>query len=260
MDSSKLKQMSGKKSPAHRRVHAAAQKAISFQYCSQGSQPPSRGFVVGSSIVLVGVALLSPNTSAAEGIIYTLQGTASGTMVDNGAPVSFSDAPYSFSVLTDTSLLNTSGSNPPGGAFYYTPFVFGAGGGTISIDGVTGTWANGVGVYNYNYPSASPTIPPSTLAFTEQVGNGYFFFTFGSNPSLLDYTLNSAIGPLPLSNPSVNFPDAVTTSFGNFTLSNIDTETFTATTTVPEPETYALMVAGISLVEIAARRRNSTKQ
>ena len=181
--------------------------------------------------LLLGIAALwAMPRSVASSITFTLQGTASGTLVNNGAPVSFSNAPYSFSIVTDTSLISTSGSNPPGGTFYYTPFVSGGSGGTVSIDGVTGTWSNGVGVYNYVYPSTDPS--SESISFTEQISNGLFFFTFGSNASLLNYALQSAIGPLPLSSEGVNFYDyAVTTSFGSFTLTSLSSETFTATTT-----------------------------
>src|ERR1700730_1080273 len=179
---------------------------------------PSGAFIGRARIarLAAGWLLLSGICSAAS-ITFTLQGTASGTLVTNGVPVQFSNAPYSFSVVTDTTLINTSGSNPPGGTYYYTPFVSGPSGGTVSINGVTGTWSNGVGVYNY----ISSTPSSSSISFAEQINDGYFNFTFGYNASLLKYDLQSAIGPLALSSESVNFPFAVTTSFGSFTLTSL---------------------------------------
>ncbi len=205
-------------------------------------------------LVLVAVFLLAvtaPSASADAIITFTLQGTASGTLVDNGVSVPFSNAPYSFSVVTETNLIQTSGSNPPGGTFYFTPWVSGPTGGTVSVDGVTGTWLNGLGVYNYIYP---PNPSASSLLFTEQLSpSSYFFFTFGYNASLLSYSLQSAIGPLLLTftSPGVNFPDPVTTSFGSFTLTSLGSETFTAVTTTATPEPSVLLLAGTGTLVLA---------
>ena len=181
---------------------------------------------------VLGVAFLlsiAASPTKAEMITFTLQGTGSGTLVNNGVSNSFSNAPFSFSVVTDTTLINTSGGNGPGQLWYFTPFVSGNTGGTVSIDGVTGTWANGVSVDNYVY---TPSPSSSSLSFAQQNSpSSYFFFTFGYNSSLLNYDLQSPIGPLPLSNPNVNgYNYPVTTSFGSFTLTSISSATFTATT------------------------------
>jgi hypothetical protein len=192
-----------------------------------------RDFFAAARIARITAAwLFLSGLCSAASITFTLQGTATGTLVNNSATTSFSNAPYSFSVVTDTSLITTSGSNPPGGTFYYTPFVSGTTGGSVTIDGVMGTWANGVGIYNFIYPSVDPT--NESISFTEQVSDGSFFFTFGSDTSLFNYELQSAIGPLTLASLSVNFPEAVTTSFGSFTLTSISSEKFTATVT-PAP-------------------------
>lgn len=96
-------------------------------------------------------------------------------------------------------------------------------------------------------------------------GQGVVFTDF-NNSTLTDFTLDSppSSGPRNL-NFTGNLADQGTTN-ATFSLSPFDpgagnTTTFTLTqvATIPEPETYAMLLAGLGLMGGMARRRNNKK-
>lgn len=140
----------------------------------------------------------------------------------------------------------------------------------------------GIGsVYGGNFLSAgvgSGTVPTATLSFAG-AGVDYISFLWGSPDSFNLLTVNSSVGPAQtfttaslgflLSNGDQNFSQYVQFSglagakITSLTFSNtttdygFETANYSVTAPVPEPETYALLLAGLGAVGFVARRRKS---
>jgi hypothetical protein len=190
--------------------------------CAIRNRPALGVLRVAVRTLLAGFVLFSGICSA-QTITYTMQGTASGNLVLNGASVQFSNAAYNFSVVTDATTIIPDGSSD--GGFYTSWTTHGA----VSIDGVAGTFSNGVMVEVYHNGSAS------WISLAQQVNtSSYFYFLTGYSGSLAAYDLKSPIGPLSLNSPAPNaFNPSVVTSFGSFTLTSVSSASFTASNVMP---------------------------
>jgi hypothetical protein len=177
-------------------------------------------------------------------VIITLSGNASGNFIppNSTTPEPFSGSPFTFSLISDTSLIQPFAGGVSG-TIYQTPFVPG----TVSIDGMSGTFSSAVAVQ----------VNGTYVNFESQIPTGYFGVFGGTSTSLFNnnvqYNLQSAIGPLQLSGlqPNVN-PQYLLTSFGSFNVTSVNNATFTvslgAPATLPHVGAGATWTTGIYVI------------
>jgi virginiamycin B lyase len=158
-------------------------------------------------------------------ITVTFQGTGSGNVTSTGSttPVPFTNSPFTFSFTTDTTMISASGS------VFNTPFVTG---GTLSIGGMSGTFSIPVSA-QVNAPFVNFELGLTSTSHTSLVG--------GSSTSFAQYNLQSGIGPLTLAALQVGASHpSVSTSFGSFVLTAVNSETFTATIATAPPGSVSI--------------------
>ena len=198
--------------------------------------PQSRdtGIILAILCVMFLLGTGAAQRAQAQTFVYTMQGTASGTLNQNSSTSSFSNAPYTFSVTVDPATVISNGGD------HYTGWSTVD---SVSIDGVTGTFTNAVMVEVFNNGSFSWVSIAQELSPTS-----YFAFLTGYSGTLSTYDLKSAIGPLTLSAPGVNaFHPSIVTSFGSFVLTSVSTMTFSAATT-PQGATQVIVTQVNSLL------------
>lgn len=132
-----------------------------------------------------------------------------------------------------------------------TVTVVRAGGGTFSMSSF-----DGAGSFNFNADgqNAPSNIPNFIDVIGYLVGGGTVSQSFAVDKTpngggTLNFTRYSVIGLTNLTAVTFQASGSATASYNGFTLDNI------AVTPVPEPETYALMLAGLGLLGGLARRR-----
>ena len=195
----------------------------------------------------VALALAVPTIAAAEPVTYAFTGIASGT-IDGWA---FSDAPVAFTLSTDTSTVRL--------PFPRFPNILNAGPAALrfTVDGVSGVFTDRYNAFVNGGRGAS-----SVVGFTQVNGSDIFDISSGA---VAAYDLRTAIGPITQSPVDfLNFNTAFGTSAGTLVLfDDPDTSlTFTAvlgaTAGVPEPATWAMLIAGFALVGTSVRTRRAT--
>jgi PEP-CTERM motif len=187
-------------------------------------------------------ALLSASVvglaAPAQAVIYnyTISGIGSGTL--DGA--AFDNTAFTFTLVGDTTNLQSFGIEKVIDPLNAANFVIGASAGTLSIPTRLGTFSNGNGVYF----SRSTAIGGADL----------FDFYLASTVDL-----DSNFGPI---NGYGVFAleqfQGVTTSAGLLSFNSARDVVFSnggGTPGVPEPASWALMIAGFGLVGAAMRRR-----
>jgi hypothetical protein len=186
----------------------------------------------------------SVSAASAAGVItgVTVNDGAGGTfdLINLGTDPNVLDLSKTFSSLEAISLTFTVGHTNGGSG---GPYVV-----TETITNSTGqTWLD------YHFTISEPTTGGQGVVFTNFNNSGLTGFTLDSAPSSGPRTLNFT-GELANS--------GVTTA--TFSLSPFDpgagnTATFTLTQvpTIPEPETYAMLLAGLGLMGYMAKRRRS---
>lgn len=197
---------------------------------------------VAAKSVVAGAALLGSLAAHAIPVTYTFTGLASGSFTPTGGSVSnFTGRALTVTITTDTVNINTS--------------RFGAGipatqnlvSGSISVASVgSGTFTNPVYVFNNQ--------GTQTVGFGNLANNDLFNIT-NTTVGLNSYGLVTNFGPITGTSFISQFSN-VPLSFGTMSLSGMTSPSFVATV-VPEPETWALMAAGLAWVAVRARRRQT---
>lgn len=176
-----------------------------------------------------GLLLVSSQAFAAL-INYEINGVGSGSL--NG--VAFNEQSFTFSLQGDTANFTSPG-------FYE------------SIDPLNSASVsvNGVGSTTFLIPTRLG-IAGNAVFFSREGGGGLDLFDFIiDNP----VDLTTSFGPVAGYNVfALNQFVDVQTSLGLLTFSAADSVTFSAAV-VPEPETYALMLGGLGMTALVARRR-----
>lgn len=201
--------------------------------------------------MLVLVLLAGAQTARADGITYTFQGTASGSL---GA-TQFANAPFTITVDAQTSqiaLLPPQPCIPTPCTTFDVPATMA----TFLVAGFTGNITSPVGLFDNQTFTG--------LGLSRIVGGviGADLLDIGS-PAFATYQLNSNLGPLgpfftsPVSLVQFNCSfGCVTTSLGgNLTFDTVQNVTFTATTTATTPEPSSLLLLGVGLGIVGAVRR-----
>jgi hypothetical protein len=181
-----------------------------------------------SAKILVAI-LLTCSSAFAATTDYTISGVGSGSL--NGT--AFTDQNFLFSLVGDSS-----SGNPIDPLFSATVSIAGFGTTTLSIPTRLGL-ANSSAVY-----------------FSRSGMGGLDLFDFYvQNGSLV----NGLVGPFSVTGTSIfalNQFQNVGSSLGALTFNSSSNVTFTAA--VPEPETYAMMMAGLGMLGFIARRRKQS--
>jgi hypothetical protein len=192
----------------------------------------SRKIVGAIASVFLAVASFTANASAIQ-FIYT--GTGSGSLGGE----TFSQVAFTLTQYSDTTALQSCGGS--------CKFID-ATSATVSIDGVG----------SYSFITGTRTFDNRGLVGFSRAGIGgidlYNVFNVGTS-----YDMVSAIGPVFGNASLIQWGhQPVLTSAGTLNFDSTSTwGSFQAVTAVPEPETYAMMLAGLGLMGAVARRRKS---
>ena len=195
---------------------------------------------LGAAVCVAAMMAVAPALAAP--ITYSFSGRLSGSLDGTGfalAPVTFI-----FSSDTDTVFQPTPAVRP---TLYNTlSGVLG-----FSVAGTAGTFDAPYNVFSITQGSNG------VVGFTETGSNDLIDVR---DPALAGYDLRGPAGPV--TNQPIdflNFDTAFATSRGELVLFDDDDASVTFTGllggTVPEPETWSLMIAGFGMIGIAARRR-----
>lgn len=182
-----------------------------------------------ASMVLAGVSF----SANANPIQFIFTGTGSGSL--NG--VQFRDVAFVFSEFSDTANAQSCGSA------------------CTFIDSITAT-VSLTGIGSYSFLTGTRTFDSNGFVGFSRAGNNgadlYNVFNVGSA-----YDMASSIGPVSGNAHLLQWSNSpVTTSGGTLNFdSNSTWGSFQAVATVPEPETYAMLLAGLGLMGAVARRR-----
>jgi hypothetical protein len=193
----------------------------------------SRSKIVGAmaGMVLVG-ASLSANASPIQ-FIFT--GTGSGSLGD----VEFSDAAFVLTEFGDTASRRSCGD------------------GCTFIDSVSATVSlSGIGIFDF--VTGTRTFDYTGLIGFSRAGAGGLdlYNVFDVGPA---YDMASSIGPVAGKAKLLQWSmETVNTTGGALVFAEATTYgTFQAVAAVPEPETYAMMLAGLGLLGFMARRKKT---
>ena len=250
-----------------------------------------------SAFAVTALALASASAMAVDLPDFTFNPGAAGLSgsaftADNFIVSDYGTVTLSGTSFTDTGFLSVSrfqqnsfDISPTGFGTSYNLYFQYTGAGTLSSAGnpaatpTSGTFSNlTFTLYGYNGPAATFT-PGSTTAtgavalatgsLLPGVGMGSVI-TFPQSPSFsagaganTSFVAGPAFtSPVPFYNMAVasfiNSPSQVTQTASGFTIQQGGgSVNFTAVTPVPEPETYALMLAGLGMIGMLARRRRA---
>lgn len=195
---------------------------------------------VAAKSLVAAVALLGSLAAHAVPITYTFTGLATGTFTPIGGTLStFTGRALTVTINTDTVNINT--------------IRFGAGipatqnlvPGSISVASLgSGSFTNPLYVFNNQ---------GTQIVGFGNLANNDLINVINSTVGLNSYNLVTNFGPISGS-PFISQFTNVGLSFGTLSLTGLTNPTFQATV-VPEPETWALMAAGLAWVAVRARRR-----
>jgi hypothetical protein len=179
----------------------------------------------------VACAVGAASPSLATLITYTEQVTGTGELNN----VAFTNESVVFNMNNNTTNITNAG----GGIF-------------DNIGTVTLTVGGGAPVTITDITQAVANQPADRAGFGDVTSN--FALLFTGSPSLSTYALATAIGPV--IGTAIFSPSGVAdTTGGFFELSGVTgSATFTATIPVPEPSTWAMMLAGFAGLVFAGRR------
>jgi len=186
---------------------------------------------------IAGIALAGATLSAsASPIQFIFTGTGSGSL--DG--IAFNDVAFVFTELTDTANAQSCG-------------------GTCTFIDSIAAQVSLTGIGNYNFLSSTRTFDNSGfVGFSRSgVSGADLFNVFNVGPS---YNMASPIGPVSGTATLLQWTNSpVTTTGGTLVFNSASTSgTFQAVTTVstvPEPETFAMLLAGLGLMGTIAHRR-----
>lgn len=184
------------------------------------------------AVLALGAALLAPAPALADPIIYTFQVNASGQL--NGQ--AFSNAAVTVTVGADT-------------ADIY-PFQDWA---VLVPASSTLIEVAGIGSDSFAQPIAAVSnFADGFVGFAEPVSDWGILFI--GHPAVLTYYLDTPLGPI--SGPADGNPGfSFETLGGSFTYDSFDSAGIFTATVVPEPGSWALLLAGLAVVGRLARRQ-----
>ncbi len=196
---------------------------------------------VAAKSLVAAVALLGSLAAHAVPITYTFTGLVSGSFTPTGGTLSsFTGRALTVTISTDTTNINTVrfGTGIPA-TQNLVP-------GSISVASLgSGSFVNPLYVFNNQ---------GSQIVGFGNVSNNDLIDIQNTTVGLGTYGLVTNFGPIGGSVFSFSQFNAVALSFGTLTLTGFTNPSFQATV-VPEPETWALMAAGLAWVAVRARRR-----
>jgi len=216
---------------------------------NKGNQPMSFRLILATLTVSSAVAWTAP--AAAGPILFTESTTVSGSL----GTTAFSNALITVTLLADTGGVTNFSPAYPG-------LLVNPGSATLTIEGL-GTFAfnspNGYGAF-FVPPILDPriTTPAFVIAqFDNPEHDSFTHIVAILDSTLATYDLASAFGPLTATGfgPPGSDEPFQTTGGALFIRSGEDSVTFTATTSVPEPSSLALLFVGALGLLASARRR-----
>ncbi len=202
-----------------------------------------------------GAAWLANGLSTTSSFSATFSFSLASPFVDGGEPVgTMADGiSFAFQNINNTSAIGCAGGN----------IGYGCMG---AVGSVVQTWFNNTAGLNIDGNPYNTQLAPTDLGFRALV-TGTETVSYNASTSLLSMTgtlnvdgnlfnisdsvtinLNTQFGP----NMYVGFTGATGASYADQRITS-----FEMTTAVPEPETYAMMLAGLGLLGFAARRRKN---
>jgi hypothetical protein len=185
------------------------------------------------AVAVLGLAFGLPTSARAGMITYTFTATGSGRLGANA----FTDASFAITSTADTNQVTSTGEG-------------------FSVPDLTATiFVSGVGTATFTNPTTNIDNQPLGRAGISDSVPGTALL-FEDNPAFLTYDLTTPIGPL-TGSPSFNSGVHFATTAGDFSLRDVSTSTFRATTAraVPEPSSLALLGFGTAILAGWRRRK-----
>ncbi len=238
---------------------------------------PSTGLLYGVSSAHR-LYTLNPTTGAASFVASLSTGLAGASFgFDfNPVPDNNSSGPNSLRIVSDSGQnlrvqVNPAGTSPPGNVIVDTPLN----GATMRLDGVaysnndrdpaTGTVLYGIdaesnALYSFSNPNAGGTVTVGSLGGPDFDVTAVLGFDIGAPGTAFAALVLERSGDAKTGIYSINLGTGAATLLGTYGIGGLSSSAaqlqgLTVAAPIPEPETYALMLAGLGAVGFVARRR-----